>query len=95
MSRPRWMRWLRWLIPTLGNSGHMQIIKGIPAAKGIAIGPGFHHQLVRLAAPERVHIRDAAAEIERLDAAILRSEAELDEVYQAALKKLRNEDIRL
>lgn len=65
----------------------MQIIKGIPAAGGIAIGPGFHHKLARMEAPERVHIRDAAAEIERLAEAIRRSEAELDVVYQAAILK--------
>lgn len=86
------MRWPPWSTLILANSirlkdARMQIIKGIPAAKGIAIGPGFHHQLARVAAPERVHIRDAAAEIERLGEAIQRSEAELDEVYQAALEK--------
>lgn len=65
----------------------MQILKGIPAAKGIAIGPGFQHRPARLIALERVLISDATAEIERLEEAIRRSEAELDAIYQITLHK--------
>jgi phosphoenolpyruvate-protein phosphotransferase len=61
----------------------MQLIIGIPAATGIAIGPGFHHQPARFE-PSRFLITDAGAELERLEAAIERSEMELQEIYEAA-----------
>lgn len=61
----------------------MQVINGIPAAAGIAIGPGFHHKPARFA-PARVHITDAETEIGRLEAAIEQSGKELEEIYEAA-----------
>lgn len=63
----------------------MQVIDGIPAAKGIAIGPGFHHKPVRYI-PARVHITNAEKEIERLEDSIERSERELEEIYEVARK---------
>ena len=61
----------------------MQIIKGIPAAKGIAIGPGFIHKLVR-SVPKRVPIKEASAEFQKLEEAITRSEMELQVIYEKA-----------
>ena len=68
----------------------MQVINGIPAAAGIAIGPGFHHQPVR-SAPARLHITDAQAELERLEAAIEESERELEEIYEASRETVGEE----
>ena len=61
----------------------MQIIKGIPAAPGIAIGPGFHHKTTRFEIV-RVEITNTRLEIERLEAAIERSERELGVIYEEA-----------
>ena len=61
----------------------MQVIHGIPAAKGIAIGPGFHHKPTRVA-PARARITDVETEIERLDDAIHQAERELKDMYEAA-----------
>ncbi len=61
----------------------MQVINGIPAAPGIAIGPGFHHKPTRFA-PARVHITNGEKEIERLEHAIAQSEIELKALYEAA-----------
>src|SRR5262245_62042213 len=58
----------------------MHIIDGIPAARGIAIGPGFHHKRARYT-PTRLRVADAEAEIARLEDAIARSENELTELY--------------
>lgn len=68
----------------------MQVINGIPAAPGIAIGPGFHHEPARFA-PARVHIADTEPEIERLEAAIERSVKELEETYEAAREAVGEE----
>lgn len=69
----------------------MRVIDGIPAAKGIAIGPGFHHKPARFV-PTRVRITDAETEMERLQDAIERSERELKEMYEAARKTV-GEDV--
>jgi phosphotransferase system enzyme I (PtsI) len=61
----------------------MQLINGIPAAAGIAIGPGFHHRPVRFA-PARAPITNVETEIERLEYAVKRSETELKEIYETA-----------
>jgi phosphotransferase system enzyme I (PtsI) len=61
----------------------MQVINGIPAAVGIAIGRGFHLKSPNFA-PERIRIDDSLRELERLEAAISRSELELNEIYKSA-----------
>lgn len=61
----------------------MQVIKGISAAKGIAIGPGFHYKPARLV-PVRQRVEDAAAELERLQAALEQSDAQLAEIHAAS-----------
>lgn len=68
----------------------MQIIKGIPAAPGIAIGPGFHHQQAKFLA-ERSLVLDTEGEIDRLEVAINQAESDLGKVYEAARKKVGDE----
>ncbi len=72
----------------------MQVINGIPAAAGIAIGPGFHHQPIR-SAPARLHITDVRTELEHLEAAIERSERELEEIYQGARETVGEDAARI
>jgi phosphotransferase system enzyme I (PtsI) len=61
----------------------MQIIHGIPAAKGIAIGPGFHHKPTHFA-PTRVRITDVEAEIKQLEDAVNQAAGELNDLYERA-----------
>lgn len=68
----------------------MYVIAGIPAAAGIAIGPGYHHQPVRVA-PPRVRITDPDTELERLLTAIAQSEKELEEIHAAARESVGEE----
>ena len=72
----------------------MQVFNGIPAAPGIAIGPGFHHKPARYA-PARGCITDAKTEIERLDDAIERSAMELKEIYEEARKTVGEETAQI
>ena len=72
----------------------MQVINGIPAAAGIAIGPGFHHQPIR-SAPARLHITDVGTELEHLEAAIERSQKELEEIYQGARETVGEDAARI
>lgn len=69
----------------------MQVINGIPAAPGIAIGPGFRHKLMHFA-PARVRILDTRVEIERLEDAIQQSERQLQKIYQEA-RETAGEDV--
>jgi phosphotransferase system enzyme I (PtsI) len=68
----------------------MKVFEGIPAAKGIAIGPGFHHKLTR-SAPPKFHISEPELEIHRLDVAIQRSDEQLAAIYEAAQKSVGEE----
>src|SRR5690349_12713214 len=68
----------------------MQVIKGIPAASGIAIGPGFQHSSVHLI-PARLPVIDGEAELKRLEDAIERSEKELQEIYRGARETVGEE----
>ena len=68
----------------------MQVIKGIPAASGIAIGPGFQHSSVQLV-PARLPITNGGAELKRLEEAIERSEKELQEIYRVARETVGEE----
>src|SRR5690554_4209146 len=61
----------------------MQVINGIPAAGGTAIGPGFHHQPVHFV-PPHAQTSDVGAELERLESALQQSERELQEIYEKA-----------
>ena len=68
----------------------MNVLKGIPAAKGIAIGPGFLYQPSRLI-PSRQSIRAVDEEINHLYDALQLAEKELKVVYQNALNSVGQE----
>lgn len=70
----------------------MNVIKGIPAAKGIAIGAGFLYNPSRKI-PSRQHIQDQEVdkEINRLQHALNVAENELEVVYQNALESAGQE----
>ncbi|MEJ2486356.1 MAG: phosphoenolpyruvate--protein phosphotransferase [Anaerolineales bacterium] len=68
----------------------MNVLKGIPAAKGIAIGPGFLYQPSRLI-PSRQSIRAVDEEINHLYDALNLAEKELKVVYQNALNSVGQE----
>ncbi|MEW6244412.1 MAG: phosphoenolpyruvate--protein phosphotransferase [Bacillota bacterium] len=64
----------------------MHIIKGIPASKGIAMGPGFLCQ-PGFRAPERVYTRDTDKELGRLHDALKKAEGELGAIYNSTLRQ--------
>lgn len=68
----------------------MNVIKGIPAAPGIAIGTGFLYSPSRLI-PSRQHIQVVDTEINRLQDALRTAEKELEEIYQNALESAGQE----
>jgi len=68
----------------------MNVIKGIPAARGIAIGAGFLYQPSRLI-PTRQHIKDIDKEINRLQDALSTAEKQLEEISQNALESAGQE----
>ncbi|MBS4062479.1 MAG: phosphoenolpyruvate--protein phosphotransferase [Bacteroidetes bacterium] len=72
----------------------MQVINGIPAAAGIAIGPGFHHKRASFT-PVRVQIIDSQAEIERLEVAIERSGRELQEIYETTRETVGEDEAEI
>ncbi|HSG24509.1 MAG TPA: phosphoenolpyruvate--protein phosphotransferase [Anaerolineales bacterium] len=68
----------------------MNVIKGIPAAPGIAIGTGFLYSPSQLI-PSRQHIQVVDTEINRLQDALSTAEKELEEIYQNALESAGQE----
>jgi len=68
----------------------MQVLKGIPASKGIAIGPGFIYR-ANEATPVRRQIPDPQAELERFRSACKRAIMDLREVYEEAVKSVGQE----
>ena len=68
----------------------MKVIKGIPAARGIAIGTGFLYHPSRLI-PTRQHIKDIDKEIDHLHNALAVAENELKNIYQNALESAGQE----
>ncbi len=68
----------------------MKIIKGIPAAKGIAIGSGFLYRPSQLNS-SRQSIQAVDEEIDRLDNALKLAANELEGIYQTALQSVGQE----
>jgi len=61
----------------------MQILKGIPASEGIAIGPAFVYRPVAISV-ERRAVADTETELARFHAAIERSREQLAQVQHEA-----------
>jgi len=68
----------------------LKIIKGIPAAKGIAIGSGFLYRPSQLN-PSRQSIQAVGQEIDRLDNALKLAANELEGIYQTAVQSVGQE----
>lgn len=72
------------------------ILKGIPAAPGIAIGPAFVHRKQVLQIEERsIGADDVNAEVERLQLAVSRSQKELRKILDFAQTRLGNSQARI
>ncbi|MDR1353356.1 MAG: phosphoenolpyruvate--protein phosphotransferase [Treponema sp.] len=72
----------------------MKILQGQGAAGGIAVGPVFFLVKKNREIPQR-HIDDVQAELARADAARAKAIAQLETLYQEALKTLGEEDAEL
>jgi phosphoenolpyruvate-protein phosphotransferase len=72
----------------------MQILKGIPASKGISIGPGLIYQ-PSLPPPTTVTVDDAQQEYLRTLDACQKAKADLDVVYQTAMQSVGQESAEI
>ncbi len=72
----------------------MQILKGIPASKGIAIGPGLIYQ-PNLPPPSISYVEDAQQEYRRALEACQKAKADLDVVYQNAIESVGQESAEI
>jgi phosphoenolpyruvate-protein phosphotransferase len=72
----------------------LEILKGIPASKGIAIAPGFIYMVGR-AEPTRTQISDVDGELQRLMLAVETAKKELENVYQNALTSVGAEEAEI
>ncbi len=68
----------------------MEIIDGIPASKGLAIGPGFIYS-VDDSRPERKMIADSQKEVERYHAAMEKADDALKALYDKAIESMGEE----
>lgn len=72
----------------------MFVIHGIPAAKGIAIGPGYYFKSARHI-PSRVRITDVNEELKKLEKALQQAEMELENVYAEARQSAGEETAQI
>jgi phosphotransferase system enzyme I (PtsI) len=68
----------------------MRVFKGIPAAPGIAIGPGFYHKPARFV-PVRTRVENSEAELARLADALEEAGAQLEKIHKDALESVGEE----
>ena len=81
---------------TVQTSGQELVIKGIAAAPGIAIGPAYlYSKHVPLVETKPITPGDVDSELQRLHAAIARSEKELQKILSFAEQKLGSRDARI
>lgn len=72
----------------------MNKLKGIPASRGICIGPVFQFFRQEMQC-EELCIDDAEGEIERLDGAIAQADEQITEIYEKALKESTEADAEI
>jgi phosphoenolpyruvate-protein phosphotransferase len=68
----------------------MQILNGIPASKGIAIGPSLLYRTTH-PKPIRTHVSDVTEEINRFHISCEKASEEIDLIYQKALTSVDQE----
>jgi len=68
----------------------MQTVTGIPASKGIAIGPGFIYQTTR-ATPDRRTVSDVKAELEHFRLSCAKADKELEKLNHEAVESVGEE----
>jgi len=68
----------------------MNTIKGIPASKGIAIGPGFVYQVVQIT-PKKRKVADNQAELEHFRACCTKADNQLQSLYNEAIDSVGEE----
>ncbi|MEA3327900.1 MAG: phosphoenolpyruvate--protein phosphotransferase [Chloroflexota bacterium] len=68
----------------------MQTVTGIPASKGIAIGPGFLYQTTQ-AIPDRRTVADVKAELEHFRLSCAKADKELEKLYSKAVESVGEE----
>jgi len=68
----------------------MQIVTGIPASKGIAIGPGFLYQTTEVI-PERRIVADVKAELEHFRLSCAKADNELENLFNEAVESVGEE----
>jgi len=68
----------------------MQIVTGIPASKGIAIGPGFLYQTTEVI-PERRIVADVKAELEHFRLSCAKADNELENLFNKAVESVGEE----
>jgi phosphotransferase system enzyme I (PtsI) len=68
----------------------MQTLTGIPASKGIAIGPGFLYQIVQVT-PEKRKVTDSKAELDHFRACCTKADHQLEALYNEAIDSVGEE----
>ncbi len=68
----------------------MQTLTGIPASKGIAIGPGFVYQVIQFT-PEKRKVVDSKAELDHFRACCTKADGQLETLYNEAIESVGEE----
>ena len=68
----------------------MQTVTGIPASKGIAIGPGFIYQTTHTT-PDRRTVSDVKAELEHFRLSCAKADKELEKLFREAVESVGEE----